>query len=67
MLPADPAEHGRLDIQHELLKKKMGGIFMKPDAVRRALAPRQSGHPAVLDVGTGSGSWVIDMGKLFPQ
>lgn len=53
MLPADPTEHGRLDIQHELLKKRMNGIFLKPDAVRRAMAPRQTETPAALDVGTG--------------
>ncbi len=51
MLPADQDEHGRLDIQHELLKTKMG-LYLKPSAVRRALAPRDSGDPpAIIDIG----------------
>jgi len=31
------------------------------------MAPRQTETPAALDVGTGSGSWVIDMARLFPH
>ncbi|KAG8997531.1 hypothetical protein FRB94_007624 [Tulasnella sp. JGI-2019a] len=45
----------------------MGGLFLKPEAVRRALAPKQDITPAVMDIGTGSGSWPIDMGRLFPH
>ncbi|KAG8904079.1 Eukaryotic peptide chain release factor GTP-binding subunit [Tulasnella sp. 403] len=67
MLPADIQEHSRLDLQHEMLRKKMNGIFLRPDAVRRALAPRQDRTPTVLDVGAGSGSWVVDMAKMFPH
>lgn len=40
---------------------------MRPDAVRRTLAPRQDVVPAIIDVGTGSGSWAIDMGRHFPH
>ncbi|KAG9048512.1 hypothetical protein FS837_012702 [Tulasnella sp. UAMH 9824] len=67
MLPADVAEHGRLDLQHEMLKKKRGGLFYAPQAVRKALASREGSQPSILDVGSGSGSWVIEMGKLFPH
>ncbi|KIO29850.1 hypothetical protein M407DRAFT_69943 [Tulasnella calospora MUT 4182] len=67
MLPADVAEHGRLDLQHEMLKKKRGGLFYAPQAVKKALAPREGSQPSILDVGSGSGSWVIEMGRRFPH
>ncbi|KAG8872851.1 hypothetical protein FRB97_007286 [Tulasnella sp. 331] len=67
LLPVDGVEHGRLDRQHELFRKALGGLFLKSDAVRRALAPKQDVRPAVIDIGTGSGSWAIDMGRLFPH
>lgn len=50
-----------------MLKIKLGGLFLQPRAVHRALAPRNGPMPAVLDVGSGSGSWVLDMGELFPH
>ncbi len=53
-LKADPEEHSRLDMQHEMLKKKMGGLFLVPNAVRRAMAPRQDQEPAAMDIGTGT-------------
>ncbi|KAG8904698.1 hypothetical protein FRC01_008636, partial [Tulasnella sp. 417] len=61
------AEHDRLDLQHEMLKKLRGGLFYPPQVVRKALAPRESSRPSVLDVGSGSGTWVIEMGKQFPH
>lgn len=67
MLPADATEHSRLDLQHELLKKKRGGLFYAPQAVKRALAPRDGSQPSILDVGSGSGSWVIEMARQFPH
>ncbi|KAG8953835.1 hypothetical protein FRC04_001465 [Tulasnella sp. 424] len=63
-------EHGRLDIQHEMLKVALGGLYMRPaaPAVRRALSSRkEDGSPMVLDIGTGSGSWVVDMAKQYPH
>ncbi|KAG8910003.1 hypothetical protein FRC00_009038 [Tulasnella sp. 408] len=50
-----------------MLKKKMNGLFLRPDAVHRALAPKQTEIPSILDVGAGSGCWALDVGKLFPH
>lgn len=63
----DMTEHNRLNVQHEMLKIKLGGLFLQPRAVQRALVPRNGSIPAVLDVGSGSGSWVLDMGEMFPH
>ncbi|KIO32959.1 hypothetical protein M407DRAFT_18115 [Tulasnella calospora MUT 4182] len=70
ILPADGEEHGRLDVQHEMLKAALGGLYVRQaaPAVRRALAVRKDGDPnAILDIGTGSGCWVIDMAKQYPH
>ncbi|KAG8953828.1 hypothetical protein FRC04_001458 [Tulasnella sp. 424] len=67
MLPADLAEHGRLDVQHEMLKSA-AGLYLAPEAVQKALSPRPDGStPRVLDIGAGSGSWAVDMAKEFPN
>ncbi|KAG8998280.1 hypothetical protein FRB90_012341, partial [Tulasnella sp. 427] len=66
-LPADVEEHGRLDIQHEMIKRKRNGLFFAQHAVRRALAAREGPEPAVLDIGSGSGTWLIEMSKQFPH
>ncbi|KAG8953837.1 hypothetical protein FRC04_001467 [Tulasnella sp. 424] len=66
----DGEEHGRLDIQHEMLKAALGGLYVRQaaPAVRRALAFRKDGDPnLILDIGTGSGCWVIDMAKQYPH
>ncbi|KAG8913493.1 hypothetical protein FRC00_002290 [Tulasnella sp. 408] len=63
------SEHHRLDKQHEMLKQMRNGLFFAVDDVRRALAPREDpeSQPAVLDIGSGSGLWMIDMAKMFPH
>ncbi|KAG9048345.1 hypothetical protein FS837_000217 [Tulasnella sp. UAMH 9824] len=67
-LPADLAERDRLDLQHEMLKSAIGGLYLPREAVQIALSPRADGTvPKVLDVGTGSGKWVTDMAKEFPH
>lgn len=56
-LPADGEEHSRLDVQHEMLKVRLGGLYMAPELVRSALQSSQGRRPQVIDVGTGSGRW----------
>ncbi|KAG8924777.1 hypothetical protein FRC02_010200 [Tulasnella sp. 418] len=67
MLPADDVEHTRLDIQHDLLKLHLRGLYPAVDLVRAALSPQHSPCPAVLDIGTGSGRWVLEMAMEFPH
>jgi trans-aconitate methyltransferase len=57
-LPNDEAELDRLNIVHHMLKKALDDKLF--------LAPISDFH-RVLDIGTGTGIWAIEMGDLFPQ
>ena len=57
MLPSDEQEINRLDFQHYMLRYALRGNYAAP--VRQ---PR-----AILDVGTGTGRWALEMTQRFPQ
>ncbi|KAF2185641.1 S-adenosyl-L-methionine-dependent methyltransferase [Zopfia rhizophila CBS 207.26] len=57
-LPNDEIELERLNVVHHMLKKALGD--------RTYLAPC-TGFQRVLDIGTGTGIWAIEMGDNHPQ
>ncbi|KAH6674243.1 putative Trans-aconitate 2-methyltransferase [Halenospora varia] len=56
--PNDPSETDRLDFQYEILKHCFLG--------RNYFAPLND-PKHILDVGTGTGQWAIEMGDEFPE
>jgi len=64
-LPADDEELDRLDKQHEMLKKIMGAY---PQPMAEVMADDTPGETKfVLDLGCGSGSWILDVARDFPH
>ncbi|KAK1537031.1 methyltransferase domain-containing protein [Colletotrichum costaricense] len=58
--PNDEDELGRLDYNHELVLKFLKyNLFLAPIDVRKM--------QRVLDIGTGTGIWAIEMGDTFPN
>jgi SAM-dependent methyltransferase len=58
LLPNDETEQDRLDITHHIFRLSLGGD----------LCATQLQHPhRILDIGTGTGIWAIEMGDLFPD
>ncbi len=56
-LPRDMEEINRLDFQHYMLRYALRGLYAAP--LR---------NPAsILDVGTGTGRWAMDMAQVFPH
>ncbi|KIY46318.1 hypothetical protein FISHEDRAFT_66490 [Fistulina hepatica ATCC 64428] len=63
-LPADDDELERLDKQHGMLQKVMGGY---PPPMEQVMADNIPGEvKAVIDLGCGSGSWILDVARDFP-
>ncbi|KZS94701.1 hypothetical protein SISNIDRAFT_484240 [Sistotremastrum niveocremeum HHB9708] len=66
VLPRDPKERDRLNVQHELWKKVMKGICPMPkDALDEFLAAKT--NPAIMDLGSGSGVWAVEMAQVYPS
>ena len=71
-LTADVEEHERLDVQHTMFRAKVGSLVVPRQQIRRVLRPRTMPNgdkyvPQVLDIGTGSGRWVVEMAKDYPH
>ncbi|KAF8203920.1 hypothetical protein BJ912DRAFT_941422 [Pholiota molesta] len=65
-LPADDEELDRLDKQHTLLSDIMGGNYVPP--MTDVMANNVPGETkACLDLGCGSGSWILDVVHDFPH
>lgn len=58
VFPNDEVEQDRMDIHHEMMLKACGG--------KLHLAPLTN-PGRVLDLGTGTGIWCIEMGDLYPD
>ena len=58
-LPEDEVEQARLDLQHEMIKRTFTGKLY--------LSPIQKDIHEVLDLGTGTGVWAIEMADENPQ
>ncbi|KAL2067872.1 hypothetical protein VTL71DRAFT_15970 [Oculimacula yallundae] len=56
-MPNDDAEQGRLQMLHEIFLNTLDGHL--------TLAPLQS-PTMILDIGTGTGEWAIEMAELYP-
>ncbi|KAG8927377.1 hypothetical protein FRC01_007573, partial [Tulasnella sp. 417] len=70
LFAADAAEHTRLNAQHGAIILTFGGLFPSEaqGVVQASLqSPDRRLKPAVLDIGTGSGAWAIDMAKQIPE
>jgi len=71
LLPMNVTEDGRLDTMTEVLQVKLGGLVIRHarEAVERAIQRRtEAGEkPTAVDIGTGSGAWVVEKAKQFPQ
>ncbi len=59
LLPKDALEDQRLNYQHRALYKTLSNHYLVP------LVPNSPN--TILDVGTGTGIWLIEMSTLFPQ
>lgn len=57
--PNDDKENDRLDIMHKLTEVSLGGTLN--------LAPVPAKPQRILDIGTGTGIWAIEMGDRYPD
>ncbi|CAG7852994.1 SubName: Full=Uncharacterized protein {ECO:0000313/EMBL:CCA72732.1} [Serendipita indica DSM 11827] len=59
-------EFNRLDLQHEAVKLAFEGLNICSEQVDRVLDPL-GGQKSVLDLGSGSGVWCIEMAERYPH
>jgi len=64
-LPVDAEEQNRVNGQHNLLRELLRGNYIGP--VGEVLNPAHGGVGRALDLGTGTGRWVLEMVAEFPR
>ncbi|KAI1791430.1 S-adenosyl-L-methionine-dependent methyltransferase [Ganoderma leucocontextum] len=64
-LPVDQEEHQRQNGLNQLLRRLIGDSSVGP--VRDILVDVPGEERRVLDLGTGTGEWVLDMAREFPR
>ncbi|KAI0783388.1 S-adenosyl-L-methionine-dependent methyltransferase [Abortiporus biennis] len=63
-LPADDEELTRLNKQHLMFQRVMGKY---PPGLEEVLTPDNVETKTVVDLGCGSGSWIFDVARDFPE
>ena len=58
-MPNDESELDRLDLTHQMLRICLGNKIL--------LAPIGDKPSKILDIGTGTGIWAIEMGDEYPN
>ncbi|KAG8961354.1 hypothetical protein FRC03_005452 [Tulasnella sp. 419] len=66
-LPSDNPEMERLTRQHRMIKLGMGGLVWPQQRINQVLAPSPGTVKRILDVGSGSGVWAVEMAECFPH
>lgn len=59
ILPNDEREQDRLDLHHHICRIAIGGALFR--------APIDPGNARILDLGTGTGIWAIEMADDYPK
>ncbi|GAA5812060.1 hypothetical protein MFLAVUS_005509 [Mucor flavus] len=61
ILPSDQTEVDRLQLNHNMWKDLVGGLFKSP------LHDKLTQGCRVIDIGCGPGWWTLDMARLYPN
>lgn len=64
--PTDNEEWNSLHRQHTAFVLGLGGLYPAKDMVQAILAPEKGKNKSILDLGCGTGIWVVEMAKQFP-